>query len=233
MIVGNGLIAQALKSIDNESVVFIAAGVSNSKCNDVREFNREKNLVEKVLSNYPEKLIVFFSTYSILDKSLSKSAYVNHKLSLEKKISSSKNKYLIARVSNLVGQGGNPNNVFNFLYNSISKEQQFELWKDSSRNLLLVEDFVRILNFILEEEIKTSESKIFNIVNSQNIKIEEIVHAIEKHINVKAQYKVVDLTSNSGLVDEESKNRFVMLGIQSENYIEKIIKYFHLNRLPN
>mgnify|MGYP000888339367 FL=1 len=96
MIIGNGLIAQALKSIDNESVVFIAAGVSNSRCNDKEEFNRERNLVEQVLSNYPDKLVVFFSTYSILDKSLSKSAYVNHKLSLEKKISSSKNKYLIA-----------------------------------------------------------------------------------------------------------------------------------------
>lgn len=233
MILGNGLIAKALSSIDSSSVVFIAAGVSNSKSNDYKEFIREFNLVKKVLLDHPDKLIVFFSTYSIFDESLKNSPYVIHKQSIEKYISSSKNHYLIARVSNIVGRGGNPNNVFNFLFNSIIQDKQFELWKNSSRNLLLIDDFVKILKYVLKVEIKSAESKILNIVNSQNYSVEEIIHAIEKQLNKKAIYKEVDLSSNSGFVDNESKKRFIMSGIQSENYIEKLVKFIHVNRIIN
>ena len=98
---------------------------------------------------------------------------------------------------------------------------------------MLIDDFVKILKYVLKVEIKSAESKIVNIVNSHNFSVEEIIHAIEKQLNKKAIYKEVDSSSNSGFVDNESKKRFIMSGIQSDNYIENLVKFIHVNRLIN
>jgi dTDP-4-dehydrorhamnose reductase len=223
MIIGNGLIANSLKAIDNKSIVFIAAGVSDSQCTDISEFEREQKLVINIIENHPEKLIVFFSTYSILDKSMHGNPYVLHKLLLENIIINKNVKYLIARVSNVVGSGGNSRNLFPFLINCISEGNKFDLWRDSSRNIILIEDFVLLLDHVIRCELNTSSVKIFNIVNSNNFSVISIVEKIEKHLNRQARYNTIEKSSHSAVVDEYSRSRFNNVILDKENYLDRIL----------
>src|SRR5690606_373805 len=144
-IVGNGLIANAFRNYDSEDVVFFASGVSNSLETDENQFRREENLIRKTLIENPAKLFIYFSTCSIYDSSKNGSAYVNHKLNMEHLVSTESDKYLIARVSNVVGKGGNKNTLIDFLVNSIRENKMIQTHIDASRNLIDVEDVVKII----------------------------------------------------------------------------------------
>jgi dTDP-4-dehydrorhamnose reductase len=223
MIIGNGLIANSLKTIDNKSIVFIAAGVSDSQCTDMKEFEREKKMVINIIENHSEKLIVFFSTYSILDKEMHGNPYVQHKLMLENIIINKNVKYLIARVSNVVGLRGNARNLFPFLIKCISNGNKFDLWRDSTRNIILVEDFVLLLDHVIRFELNTSNVKIFNIVNSNNFSVISIIEKMEKHFNRQARYKIIEKSSHSAVVDEYSQSRFNNVILDKENYLDRIL----------
>ena len=226
MIIGNGLIAKALLPIDQNSMVFIASGVSNSQCVNPIELKREYDLVKEVISKNTDKKIVFFSTYSIYDDAMHNNPYVLNKMKIEDLVSKRSESYLIARVSNIVGRGGNPNNVFNFFFNSILEGTKFELWKYSTRNILLINHMVQILEFILRFE-SCNESKVINLTNSRNFEVIDIVKAIEKHLQKTANYVIVDRISNSAKVEPASINRLERIGIDTDHYIEQILNYLY------
>lgn len=54
MIIGNGLLGSAFIEFDLPEVVFFASGVSNSSEISEKEFNREENLIHKILEIIPK-----------------------------------------------------------------------------------------------------------------------------------------------------------------------------------
>jgi len=86
MIIGTGLIANGFKSAytHREDVCIYRAGVSNSLCTDVREFDRERKRLYLALNNSMHTdCFVYFSTCSVSDPEIQHSAYVLHKLAME------------------------------------------------------------------------------------------------------------------------------------------------------
>lgn len=121
MIIGSGLIASLFTNHDREDCIFFASGVSNSLETKKSEFLREENLIRKTIGENPEKTFAYFSTCSIYDLSKTESPYVLHKLKMEQIIAEHNSKYIIFRVSNAVGKGGNPNLLMNYLIRSVKK----------------------------------------------------------------------------------------------------------------
>jgi nucleoside-diphosphate-sugar epimerase len=229
MIIGNGLLAKSIKSYDRDDVLYIAAGVSDSKCTDAKQFQREREMVTSLVKEHADKVIIYFSTFSINDPVMAKSAYVATKLEIEKYVLQHCKKCLIIRISNLVGSGGNPKNVFNFFYNQIISGNRFSLWSKSQRNLIMVEDFADILNYIITYELDTKINSILNIVNVKSFTVQEIVGAIERHTGKKAHYDVIDIESIPHEVDEHSRIMFDLLNIETEHYLDRILKN-HFNQ---
>lgn len=229
MIIGNGLLANAIKDCDRDDVLFIAAGVSDSKCTDEEQFRREKELVASVVQKYGDKLVVFFSTFSINDPVMKNNAYVATKLQLENYVMQHCGRCLIIRVSNLVGAGGNPKTVFNYFINQIITGNRFSLWSKSQRNLIMADDLAKILDYIITHELSTKINSILNIVNIKSYTVQEIVAAIEKHTNKKAHYDVVDIESVPHEVDDHSKAMFDLLNIKTDNYLERILRTYFAN----
>jgi len=62
MIIGSGILANAVKLYDKEDVVFFASGVSNSLEKAPAEFEREISLLKSVISQNPDKKLIYFST---------------------------------------------------------------------------------------------------------------------------------------------------------------------------
>ena len=232
MVIGNGLLARSLMKYDSEEIVFIAAGVSDSKCTEASEFERERRLVEGLVRAYPDKIMIFFSTFSINDPVMQSNPYVKSKIGLEQYLVSHCSKYLIIRISNLVGEGGNPKTIFNFFFSQIISGNRFSLWANSRRNLIMVDDFARVLGYILEYEIQDKMNTIFNIINTKSFSVHEIVKAIERHTGRKAKYDIVEIQSVPQPVDEYSEKIFNLLNIDTTDYLAGMLeKYFSKHKV--
>lgn len=177
MIIGNGLIATIFSEYrDNTAVLIFASGVSNSNETNISEFQREKELIKDSLNRFPDSKFVYFSTYSILDESLKERPYSIHKLKMENLIKSHSKDYLICRLTNIVGKGGNKNTVFNFLANSIKNNLEITAWSNATRNFLDIED----LKYIVNELITSNKNnQLVNIANPNNYKVSDIVKKME------------------------------------------------------
>lgn len=190
MIEGKGMIAKSFEKYkDNKKIFIFASGVSNSQEINEDAFLREKNLLEKRLTEFQDSIFVYFSTCSIYDPSMINSNYVQHKLEMEKTIMQYSKCFYIFRLPQVVGKTNSPTLV-NYLVNRITNEQSFDIWKGSTRNLIDVEDVFKIANFIIEKQIFLNE--ITNIASSKSYYIKEIVLLIENILGIEAKYSCID-----------------------------------------
>ncbi|GEN68908.1 hypothetical protein CRH01_34760 [Chryseobacterium rhizosphaerae] len=221
MIIGNGIIANAIKSYDTADIVFFASGVSNSLETRTSEFERELSLLKTVHEQNKEKKIIYFSTLSIHDQSKQESPYVIHKRNIEDYIKNNTEDYVILRIGNIVGKGGNPNTLFNFLKTQITNETEFAIHSKARRLLLDIEDISRFL----ESRCLQASNKIINFSFPYNFDLKEIVMAIEKETRQKARYSEVD-EGDFYKVDFEEEIMTFFSGISPENYLEKLTRKY-------
>lgn len=225
MIVGNGLIANLFREYDREDVVFFASGVSNSLETAPSAFLREEQLVRTTIEEHPGKLFIYFSTCSIYDSSKNDSLYVNHKLRMERWVEELCPRYLILRVSNAVGKGGNPNLLMNYLVNSVLQEKEITVYTLAKRNLIDAED-VKDLTIALID--KGQYNRIINLAYLENFSTVEILGVLEEYLDKKAKTQFVK-SGQSYLIsipevegyfaEREDKNRM--------HYLMSILKKYY------
>ncbi|UMQ40265.1 hypothetical protein MKS83_12735 [Chryseobacterium sp. Y16C] len=221
MIIGNGLIAKSLQNIDSDEVLFFASGVSNSLETKDSEFQREFTLLQNALTSYPHLRFFYFSTLSISDQSKQKSQYVLHKKAMEKYIADHSNDYLIIRIGNLIGKGGNPNTLFNFFKNKILQNDSFEIHTEARRLILGIED----LNTFISGLHSKKYNKILNFSYPYYYKPEEIVSALEGEIGKKSSYKEIN-DGDFYMVEfcEEATDYFK--GKEPNEYLTELVKKY-------
>jgi nucleoside-diphosphate-sugar epimerase len=189
MVIGNGLIAKAFKEYqNNDSIVIFASGVSDSLQTNRDEFAREKKLLLEHL--IPGKKLIYFSTCSILDESLQQESYVFHKKEIENIIKEQQESYIIFRLPIIVGESPNPHTLTNFLYNHIAGNEIFQVYANSCRYLLDIDDAVKIISMIIERDYCHNE--IVNVVLNNRISVPDLVKLFEKALETTARQELVD-----------------------------------------
>lgn len=225
MIVGKGLIASLFTSHDRENTIFFASGVSNSLETRVEEFLREENLIKTTITENTDKIFVYFSTCSIYDSSKTGSDYVLHKLKMEQLIKKSCKQFLILRVSNAVGKGGNPNLLMNYIVRAVKNDETINVHTKATRNLIDVDDIRNVTFDLLKNQ---SFNKIINVAYLKNYSILEILEIVEKFYDKKINSNL--LKSGSGydinIPDIESYFNENNL-INKENYLLEILKKYY------
>ena len=225
MIIGNGLIANLFKNDDRENVVFFASGVSNSLETEKSAFLREENLLRKTLEENPEKIFIYFSTCSLYDSSKNGSFYVNHKLRMEQIVEELSRNFLILRVSNAVGKGGNPNLLMNYLINAFHQEKEITVHTLATRNLIDADDVKNItLKFINEN----SFNKIINVAYLENFSTIQILEILEKHFNKIAKTSLVKSGQSYLISIPEAEAYFAENKLtEKKEYLLRIIKRYY------
>ena len=225
MIVGNGLIANLFRENDRENVVFFASGVSNSLETNKSAFQREENLIRKTIKENLNKIFIYFSTCSIYDSSKNGSSYVNHKLKMEQIVEELANQFLILRVSNAVGKGGNPNLLMNYLVNAFHQEKEITVHTLATRNLIDADDVKNItLKFINEN----SFNKIINVAYLENFSTKEILEILEKHFNKTAKTYLVKSGQSYLISIPEAEAYFAENKLtEKKEYLLRIIKRYY------
>lgn len=226
MIIGNGLIAKALKEIDSDNILFLASGVSNSLEIRKSEFLREQELLEKCIYEYPQKTAVYFSTCSIYDSSKNNSLYVLHKLKMEQLIALHCENYYILRVSNAVGKGGNPNLLLNYLVDALRNNQKVTVHTKAKRNLIDVDDIKNITAEILKNFVP---NQILNVAYLQNYSIIEITEKISQILKLDPKLYLLHEGSGYDVITTKIESYFKKRNLtDQELYLENIIKKYYL-----
>lgn len=227
MIVGNGLIASLFTECDQENIIFFASGVSNSLETKKEEFLREENLIKKTITENPNKIFIYFSTCSIYDSSKVESQYVLHKLKMEQIIIQLCPQYLILRLSNAVGNGGNPNLLMNYLVRSVKNNEIINVHTKATRNLIDVEDIKNITNQLIDKQYF---NKIINIAYPENYTIIEILEIMEKFYQTKLYLNLVKSGSGYAIDTHDVESYFIQHALTNkETYLHKILEKYYSN----
>lgn len=227
MIIGNGLIASLFKNFDRDDTVFFASGVSNSLETNPEQFLREENLIKKTILENPGKIFVYFSTCSIYDSSKTNSHYVMHKLKMEQLVNDFCAKYLILRVSNAVGNGGNPNLLMNYLIRSVRAGETINVHTKATRNLINAEDIKNLTLKFLDEK---NFNRIINLAYFQNYSVIEILQTIEKFFNLNLKLNLIKEGSGYEISVPDVENYFQQNNLTNkEDYLCKILREYYKN----
>lgn len=217
MIIGSGILANAVKLYDKEDVVFFASGVSNSLEKNPAEFEREISLLKSVISQHPDKKLIYFSTCSIYDSSKTDSPYVMHKLAIEKIIAEQCSSFIIFRVGNAVGRGGNPNTLINFLKNSILSENKLTIHSNARRILIGTDDIAAFVG----KNIPNLNNEIVNLAYPYQYSLPEILSQLENHLAKKADYETVNEGSFYN-IEFNSLTEDFFSGLSPDEYLKKL-----------
>lgn len=175
-IIGNGLLARGFKNIGfvQEGVLLFASGVSNSNEYRESEFTREFELLKSIHNE--DYYIVYFSTVSVLDSSKFDSKYIKHKLQIEAFVKSNFNKYLILRLPNVIGDGGNKSNLINLLKNNLVQKRQIVVHSKASRYFLDVE----LIPLVTASLLKAVTTGTYNVTPKKCYSIHYVIKELSK-----------------------------------------------------
>ncbi len=225
MIIGRGLIANLFLDDDRDDVLFFASGVSNSLETRPEEFLREEKMIRDAIAENPEKIFVYFSTCSIYDSSKTDSNYVLHKLKMEQLISNLCKTYLILRVSNAVGKGGNPNLLMNYLVRSVKNNERINVHTKATRNLIDADDIKKITFSMIEAQ---SLNKIVNVAYPQNYTIIEILEIIERFYNIKLELNLIKSGSGYDIDVADVEYHFIENNLNNkDSYLCNILQKYY------
>lgn len=164
MIIGDGVIAKALKNKDKDDIIFFASGVSDSNEKRESEYIREKSLL---MQQDKSKHLVYFSTLSIFYKD---SRYTQHKREMEKTIMAYFDTYTIIRLGNPTW-GENKVHLIPFLKDKIEKGEDIDI-QDVYRYPLDLEEFLYWIDLIPEWSCEMN-------ITGRILKVKDIVQEIK------------------------------------------------------
>ena len=226
MVLGNGLLANAMKIFNEDRDVFVfASGVSNSKENHPLEFKKEFELLKEKIRENPGMKLIYFSTCSIYDNSISSSPYINHKIDMENYITNNSNKFLVFRLPNVVGPTLNPNTFFNFFKDKILAGETVQIQERASRYLIDVRDLAMLIPLMIKEEL--FKNKVVNVCFNNRMLVSEIIAIYEDLLNVKANKIVVPGGLTYSIENEEFINFLKLNNIKEKsNYNYQILQHY-------
>lgn len=166
MIIGNGNIAKSLLSKDRDDIIFFTAGVSDSSCTDITEFERELNLLKQ--QDYNTHL-VYFSNLKIY---YAKDTYTQHKKRMEVYVKANFKSYTIIRIE-VCDWVKNPTTILNVFREKIKNKEEIEI-QNTTRYILSLDEFLFWI-----DRIPVGECNEMNVLGKK-MSIQEIVDNIKR-----------------------------------------------------
>jgi hypothetical protein len=219
MVIGTGMIAKIFNEFNNsDDVIIFASGVSDSTCEDKLQFKREFDLIDKINKSNPNKLFIYFSSINLTENT----AYYKHKKKMESTIKKFE-KYIILRVPQIVGNGGNKQNFFNFIKNKIVEGSEINL-KNGLKSLIDVDDLKIIVHYVVKNNLI---NVIINFSYIELMETKKIISIIGDELNITPKIKD-DNKFNSVFFENCSISKEIIYyyKLDEENYIKKLIKKY-------
>lgn len=224
MVIGNGSIAKIFyeKYKDDKNYLIFASGVSNSNEKNLKEFEREKNLIMDTIKKFPNLKLIYFS--SIFVNVINNDYYV-HKLNIEEIIKKNHKNYIIVRLPQIISTGGNKKNLINLFVDYIKKNKEIEIIENTFRSIIDIDDVYKIVNDILDK----CNNEILFFYGFEKIEVINLYNKISKILSIPPKIKLINSNfifdfemNNSQLVNESINN----CDIEKTNYVDNFLKKY-------
>jgi len=185
LVIGAGSIADRFCDFSNQEQFVIFAGtIEDSQINDVELVNKEEAQIKDALISFPDAIFVYFSSCSVNDPTLISTRYVQHKIEMESLVQNSRKNFYIFRLPSVVNGSSKENDLVSYFVRSIANQLPFELWSNTSRNFIDVDDVHEIVVYILKNSLFMNS--VTEIVSPLNVSLRDLVFEIEDVIGKKA-----------------------------------------------
>ena len=227
MIIGKGMIAKAMKDIDDDSYIFFCSGVAKSNEINEFEFDKEKELLTRFYQT--DKCLIYFSSYFVNFNSYLEIAYYKHKYEIENIIQSNFKNFKIFRLPQVVGFSHNKSTLANFIYNSILQDTTIKVLTGAVRNLIDIDDIVKVVSYINKNNL--FDNSILNVVGTKNYNIIDVISCMEDILHKKALIELQDNNEQNLdiLISNEMDVLYKTLNISFDDaYLKKLFsKYYN------
>lgn len=195
-VVGTGLLGRAISSAaagwsDVGEAVVCAAGVADSRCDDPREFKRERDLLRELVERARDRRarLVYFSGAPVYgrqdnlriesDPVAPESAYGRHKVACEQLVADGGVAFVVLRLPNVIGPSGHPAQLLPSLVRQVAAGEVV-VQAAATRDLIDVDDLVAILGSLLRSD---HEDAVLNVASGISTPVfrlvAEIAHILE------------------------------------------------------
>jgi nucleoside-diphosphate-sugar epimerase len=192
MIIGSGLLASTFAPHFRmtPSICIYAAGVSNSRCTELAEFERERVALLSALANFHSAdAFVYFGTCSVADPTAVATPYVQHKLAMEQLVMGHPG-HLILRLPQIAANTGNPHTLLNTLHRHLATGDEFPIWRNAYRNIIDIEDVLGVASRYVADA--RQRKRCINIANPSCAPIGVIVAAMERAMGAKMKLRWIE-----------------------------------------
>lgn len=229
-IFGDGFIAKNLKQIKiPKKYIIYAAGVADSNSKNTKEYQREILTFLKFKKKIKSKTFIFISSLSVENKNLKKDLYIRNKLKIENIIEKEIKNYLIIRLPQIVGLNTNKKTLTNFIFNKITNDKTFLLWRNSKRNIIDIKDICSIIEKYLNNRPILNTK--LNIYNPRFISVKELLKIFSKILNKKIKFKIIKKNNKNIKFHTLNKNfslpKKYYTNIIKKNYFLKILEKYY------
>jgi nucleoside-diphosphate-sugar epimerase len=193
-IIGNGFLAKKFRKYNSffkkKNYFIYVAGVSNSSEKNLNNLNKDFNRVKFFIKNIKNSKIIYVSSCSIFDPNRRNSLYLKNKKKIEKLIKEKCDNFLIIRLPEIVGKSKNKNTLTNFFYSKIKTNNKFILYTNAKRNLLDINDAIKLVLYFLKSNPSEKFLNIANLEFSNSLKIVKTFERIlKKKVIIKSLIK--------------------------------------------
>ena len=228
-IIGSGFIAKSFKSYNDffkkNKCILYAAGVSNSKSNNLTLFKKDFSRLKKIITVSNNLKLIYISSCSIKDPLRKNSIYLKTKIQNEIFIKKNIKNYLIIRLPEIIGKNKNKSTLVNYFYYKILNNKIFNLYTQTKRNFIHIDDIISILIEIVSKKIS---NKTINIASSKMTEVETIVKIFEELLNKRSKiiYKKKKFVNyNVDIKDIKKLKNFKKINFD-QNYLKKNLKKY-------
>lgn len=229
MIIGNGMMANAMQTIDSDDYLFFCSGVSNSKETDESAFLKEQKLLSSYLNT--DQCLVYFSSYFVNFDSYLSERYYRHKDEMERLIRTHCVQYKIFRAPQIVGHSSNPKTLTNFLYHAIKSATTLTVYTHAERNLMDIDDVATIVHYTNQHSLFLNET--VNLISTHNSAIEEIIELLETITGIVAQKSYIPAPKQpiEVLLSKEMLSVYDKLNLNfGSNYLHNVLQKYYRQR---
>ena len=225
MIIGNGALSRAFGFYhNNKEILIFASGVSNSAETNVKNFRREEALLQETIGKHRNKIIVYFGTCSVYDKSVSHTPYVLHKLKMENIIKKTCDYYYIFRLPQVIAFSYNQTFVMH-IFSTIATNKSIDIYKYSTRNLIKADDVFFVAKYLIENKIYLNE--VTNIATPYNWQVIDIVKVIQKITGISPSYTLVNAGHKVDIDISKITKLNISFNFLSPNYLDKALHSYY------
>jgi nucleoside-diphosphate-sugar epimerase len=230
VIIGRGLVATAFAGDwqQDETTAIVAAGVSNSAECDPAAFGREETLLAEVLSTPAVQRIVYFGSCAVGNPDERRTPYLQHKARMEALILADP-RGRVFRLPQVVGAGGNPHTLTNFLRSRIESGESFDVWARAERNLIDIEDVAALGTHVLRHP--ADYPSMMSLADIQSTNMLDIVRNMEHVLGQQGNYQVLDQGVSFPIDTRDCQRAALACGIPlGEGYLRRLLGKYYSGR---